>query len=52
MLSVSVDVTLTLFQIRALHEPDFGAGRFKRLFEPRFEDLIRPKDAWVVKLDP
>ena len=53
MLSVSVDITPTLLQIQELcSSPEFGTRRLKRLLKPRLESLIRPKDIWVVKLEP
>ena len=53
VLGVSVYITLTLFQIHELSpSPEFGARRFKRVFEPCLEDVIRWKNVWVVQFEP
>ena len=53
MLGISVYITLTLSQIQELSpSPEFGARQFKRVFEPRFEDIIRWENVWVMQLEP
>ena len=52
VLCVSVHITLTLFEFQELDtSPELSLWRLKRLSEPGFEDLYRPKNVWVVQLE-